>query len=94
MQSKQVIEEVEELDQECGGFNFADVSKDNEIHGNFSKSAPNWRIVRPGFNLEGKCQHKDCEAFGKRVCIPIGLTNKADGTKSFNIPEVVCDQDY
>ena len=94
MQSNQQIEEVEELDQECGGFNFADVSKDNEIHGNFSNSAPNWRIVVPGFNLEGKCQHRGCEAFGQRVCIPIGKTNKEDGTQKFSIAEVVCCEEY
>ena len=94
MQRKQEIEEVEELDQECGGFSFADVSKDKEIHRNFSKSVPDWRVVRPGFNLEGKCQHKGCKAFGKRVIIPIGQTNQEDGTTRFNIPEVVICPEY
>ena len=55
MQSK--IEEMEELDQECGGFSFTDMRKENEIHRNFSSSAPDWRVLKAGFNLEGTCQH-------------------------------------
>ena len=69
---QQEIVEVEELDQECGGFSFTNVSNGKEIHRNFSSSAPDWRVLKAGFNLEGTCQHQGCKAFGKRVIIPIG----------------------
>ncbi len=31
------------------------------------KSAPEWRSVFPGLNLEGDCTNEKCKANGKRV---------------------------
>jgi hypothetical protein len=35
----------------------------------WSKSAPDWRIVRPGLCVEGRCKNVECKAFGHMVII-------------------------
>lgn len=40
----------------------------------WSKTAPVWRIVGKGLNLEGKCTNKACEAHGQRVVCKKGFT--------------------
>ena len=33
----------------------------------FSKSAPDWRLISKGLNVEAECQTNSCKAFGKKV---------------------------
>lgn len=40
----------------------------------WSKTAPLWRIVGKGLNLEGKCTNKNCAAHGQRVVCKKGFT--------------------
>jgi hypothetical protein len=39
---------------------------------NFSSSAPDWRKIRKGLNMEGKCKTKQCKAYDKKVWTPLG----------------------
>eukprot|EP00735_Rhodelphis_limneticus_P010674 TRINITY_DN3478_c0_g1::TRINITY_DN3478_c0_g1_i1::g.20621::m.20621 TRINITY_DN3478_c0_g1::TRINITY_DN3478_c0_g1_i1::g.20621 ORF type:complete len:308 (-),score=31.91,sp/P0DJ25/RL40_TETTS/60.53/4e-18,ubiquitin/PF00240.18/1.5e-18,ubiquitin/PF00240.18/6.4e+03,Rad60-SLD/PF11976.3/1.1e-10 TRINITY_DN3478_c0_g1_i1:2-925(-) len=56
------------------GFSFVDISDSSTIQQvSFSTTAPSWRIVREGLNVEGKCTNKKCEAFKQQVICPVGL---------------------
>ena len=61
------------------------MGKDNERKGNYSKKAPIWRQSKKGFNFEAICKNVRCQAFEKRVVIPIGAKNLDDGTQNFDI---------
>ncbi len=50
----------------------------------FSKEAPDWRIVYQGFNLEGICDYKDCDAHSKRV-LNVANEGTSRGYGKFNI---------
>lgn len=52
------------------GFNFSDLERRRII--DFG-SAPKWRLVIQGMNLEGKCTNDSCEANKKRVWIQKGI---------------------
>ncbi|AJF97408.1 RING and ubiquitin domain protein [Pandoravirus inopinatum] len=39
----------------------------------WSKSAPDWRIVRPGLCVEGRCKNVDCAAYGRMVIVNKGF---------------------
>lgn len=39
----------------------------------FDESAPEYRRVRAGLNLSGKCKNEKCEAFNKEVWIIKGM---------------------
>mmetsp|Transcript_4561 Transcript_4561/g.409 ORF Transcript_4561/g.409 Transcript_4561/m.409 type:complete len:92 (+) Transcript_4561:301-576(+) len=38
---------------------------ENAIQIGFSKTAPDYRIISKGLNLEGTCSNKDCEVYNK-----------------------------
>lgn len=60
--------------ESVGVFNFADIdNKDNSKKIEFSKSAPEWRIARPGLCLEGICKTPDCPARGQYVVMNMGM---------------------
>jgi len=53
---------------------FVDVSNTNaKIQKQWSKTAPNWRIVSQGLTLEGVCENKSCQAFKSRVLVNLGF---------------------
>ncbi|KAJ6235109.1 UBIQUITIN-60S ribosomal protein L40 [Anaeramoeba flamelloides] len=53
---------------------FVDVSNnEGKIKIQWSKSAPDWRIVRKGLCLEGKCPNKKCEAYDHNVIMNLGF---------------------
>ena len=37
-----------------------------------SSSAPKWRAIDWGLNLEGRCENRSCKAFGKMVIMRMG----------------------
>ena len=39
----------------------------------WSESAPNWRIVKSGLCLEGKCSNRRCKAYGQMVIMNMGI---------------------
>ena len=50
------------------GVEFADVSSADSLkRKGWSKSAPPWRVARPGLCLEGVCQNEKCSANGEHV---------------------------
>ena len=51
-------------------FEFVDYDNGKTTKLKFSKNAPEWRRVREGLNLFGKCINKDCKAFNKEVIDP------------------------
>lgn len=48
----------------------------------FSATAPFYRKVIRGLNLEGSCEFNNCKAFKRKVCIPVGMGK-------FNIPQTM-----
>ena len=58
--------------------NFTDLSKNIHEEIYFSKTAPNYRIVCKGINIEGICKSKKCEAFKKKVIVPLKNKEKFD----------------
>lgn len=52
-------------------FNFSNMSSYKKL--GFSTSAPKWRTVSHGLNLEGTCQNQTCCANGKKVWISFGF---------------------
>ncbi|KAJ3425350.1 hypothetical protein M0812_27788 [Anaeramoeba flamelloides] len=60
-----------------GGFvarKFVDVSNnEGKIKRQWSQSAPEWRITKKGFCLEGKCSNKKCEAYDHNVIMNLGF---------------------
>lgn len=54
----------------------------------FSPTAPAYRRVIPGLNLEGQCSTAGCEAYGKIVYVPIGMSGP-DQDKRYQIPRLV-----
>ncbi|UJR17083.1 hypothetical protein I4U23_003980 [Adineta vaga] len=60
-------------DISCLGSKFVDVSNSKDMKKvNWSKSAPLWRKSRRGLCLEGNCTNNTCDAYQRRVVIPIG----------------------
>ena len=65
-----------------GSFPFADVEHPPE-HGEFSDTAPDYRICENGISIEGVCTNTHCSAYNKRVLYRFGfgewdlLKNKA-----------------
>ena len=57
---------------------FTDLSKNIHEEIYFSKTAPNYRIVYKGINIEGICKSKKCEAFNKKVFVPLKNKEKFD----------------
>jgi len=50
------------------GGDFVNVERtDTLIDLGFSESAPLWRYCRKGVNIEGKCENRECKAYGKMV---------------------------
>jgi len=50
------------------GSEFVDVERtDALVSRKFSDSAPDWRYCCDGINIEGKCENKECKAYGKMV---------------------------
>jgi len=55
------------------GVEFADVSNTDSLkRKDWSKSAPRWRMARPGLCLDGVCQNEKCPANGKHVIMNHG----------------------
>ena len=55
------------------GVEFTDVSSADSLkRKDWSKSAPPWRVARPGLCLEGVCQNERCSANGKHVIMNHG----------------------
>lgn len=50
---------------------FADMEQEKKIR--FKPSAPEWRLVKPGLNLIGKCENKTCQAYNQTIAIPKGF---------------------
>lgn len=53
------------------GFEFNQLEK--KVHVPFSNTAPSYRRVCRGLNMEGKCMNSICAAFDKYVIVPKGL---------------------
>jgi hypothetical protein len=52
------------------GFDYTDVSNGKGAQtATFDASAPDYRIATGGFNNEGECKNKACEAYGNQVII-------------------------
>ena len=50
------------------GPEFVDVNRDDALMKiKFSDSAPDWRCCCRGINIEGKCENKECKAYGEMV---------------------------
>lgn len=57
-----------------GVLSFADISNNDALKKvEFSCSAPQWRVVSRGLNIEGRCSNSHCQANGSMVICPIGL---------------------
>jgi len=75
------------------GFDFATLRHGTETV--FNDTAPAYRVIGHGFNLEGKCENAECEASGKRVWSKIGFKHAAnaqgrtDDLVGFNIGSVI-----
>ncbi len=65
------------------------IDPNNKIKAKFSKEYPNYRIMFPGFNTEGKCKTIGCKANGKYTWSPHGYYNEKYGAKTnvFNLGE-------
>lgn len=61
---------------------------ENKVLLPFSPTAPNYRRVIPGLNLEGKCATAGCSADGKIVYIPIGMSGPGYNNR-FSIPRMI-----
>ncbi|CAM9586322.1 unnamed protein product, partial [Heterosigma akashiwo] len=75
-----------------GGGNrmFADVANTDAMQEiAFSNSAPSWRVVKQGLNLEGVCTAPRCEASGHQVIVPWGF-RPFDLIIDSRRPEVAC----
>lgn len=74
-------------------FNFASMSAGRKL--TFSSEAPSYRIIRHGYNVEGKCTNKECEAYDKLVWSNLGFKYskkddwEKDITVGFNVAVVV-----
>ena len=53
-------------------FNFA--SMESGRNKRFGKNAPNYRVICPGFNLEGRCTNVECEAFKQLAWSNLGYS--------------------
>lgn len=54
-------------------FRFASFSQATDEHvRKFADSAPEWRTISAGLNLEGTCKNKNCKAMGQKVWSPLG----------------------
>ena len=49
------------------GFNFVDMTQSTQRKG--CSTGPEWREIKPGLCLEGKCKNEACIAYDKRVII-------------------------
>jgi ubiquitin len=59
-----------------GGGEFVDVTQERALReAAWNKSAPDWRIARPGLALEGRCEYPGCRAFGSMVICNQGFAN-------------------
>ncbi len=57
-----------------GGRSFVDISNEKSaINLEWSTSAPDWRVAKPGLCLEGICMNFGCCAFGRQVIMNIGM---------------------
>ena len=57
----------------------------------FSETAPVWRRIGYGLNLEGQCANLKCEAYHQKVWIVKGFGNfniTKEGRKLFSMPDV------
>ena len=54
-------------------FNFSDMNCYKLCE--FSETAPDWRAVSHGLNLEGVCSNTNCKAFNEKVWINFGFGN-------------------
>ena len=59
--------------QERPSFSFNALNNQEKLIRNFVSSAPKWRIVVEGLNLEAKCKKSGCAAFGKMVWVQKGF---------------------
>ncbi len=57
--------------------------EENEIIRNISKTAPEYKFISKGMNLEGTCQNKGCKAFNKKAWFQAGYSD------IFPMPEIV-----
>ncbi|KAH7823666.1 putative Ubiquitin family protein [Monocercomonoides exilis] len=69
----------------CPSHAFVDVTKtDALVESSFSNTAPPWRIVGSGINIEGICENEGCPAFKKQVICRWGMkTFDLYGSKPF-----------
>ncbi|KAH7823677.1 putative Ubiquitin family protein [Monocercomonoides exilis] len=69
----------------CPSHAFVDVTKtDALVERSFSNTAPPWRIVGSGINIEGICENEGCPAFKKQVICRWGMkTFDLYGSKPF-----------
>jgi hypothetical protein len=63
---------------------FQDLSKLPLVESGFSKSAPDYRKVNKGLSGEGKCNNKQCVAYGKKV-----LNTIRDGMSGYGTFDII-----
>jgi len=61
----------------CPNFEFASLRSGKENL--FDDTAPEYRGIAPGFNLEGRCMNEDCTAFRQMVWSNMGFKHGAQG---------------
>ena len=75
------------------GFNFASMESGSKIQ--FSADAPDYRIIGPGLNLEGRCMDEKCKAFKQLAWSPLGFSRSLKevdspfDTAGFNIGSLI-----
>ncbi len=72
--------EEEEQEGGCGSTSLLDLSGKETEEGKLVSFGPDWRVVDLGFNLEGICDNKDCEAYSQKV---INIANDGKGSKGY-----------
>ncbi len=68
--------------EEAGGVQMSllNLSGKETVNKKFSITAPNWRVVSHGLNLEGICDNKDCDACNQKV---LNVANEETGSMGY-----------
>lgn len=76
------------------GINTIDVSKNNTKILEFDPSAPSYRTVQDGLNIQAECSNERCEAYNKIVYCRIGFVNNYDILANLEKGNIKCPACY